>query len=274
MFLVRDNGAMSSHRIIAASAYRVPQPFGAFAVRSEEARHAFDARAPYQHVHLVRTDCLDARLVESLTSQGYARVSIENVLDVDYAATTWEELAATAPGGIDLAESIAAALRVTGVLGGELASYRGSVATRVDHLASRGAGFHNDVRGHWSRCLFWVLAIDVGKVEFVMPHAGVQLALAAGDLVVFDPTMAHGLCRPGDGGQVLEESCAGGVAAPPRFLAGEMPRTDAQRDAADRCAVGGAWRALAPRGGARAPRGARPDGGGVRRSQRRHQAAG
>ena len=25
---------------------------------------------------------------------------------------------------------------------------------------SRGAGFHNGVRGHWSRCLFWILALD------------------------------------------------------------------------------------------------------------------
>lgn len=217
-----------AHRIVDANAYRVPQPYRAFAVRSEEPRHAFDARAPYEHVHVVRTDFLDADALRSLAAQGYARVSIENFSDVDYASTTLEELAAAASGVTDLLGSIAAALEVTGVLGDDLAVYRSTVATRIDYLASRGAGFHNDVRGHWSRCLFWILALDVGKVEFVMPHAGVQIALADGDLVVFDPTMAHGLCRPGDRARVLEESFQGGEHGRQLFLTGEMPLTDAQ----------------------------------------------
>jgi hypothetical protein len=217
-----------AHRIIPANAYRVPQPFRAFAVRSEEPRHAFDARAPYGHVHLVRTDFLDARSLESLAAQGYARVSIENFSDVDYATTTLEQLAAAAPCVADLVGGIARALQATGVLGNDLVSYRSSVATRIDYLASRGAGFHNDVRGHWSRCLFWILALDVGNVEFVMPHAGVHVALGPGDLVVFDQTMAHGLCRPGDGAQVLEASFLGGEEGRQMFLTGEMPLTDAQ----------------------------------------------
>ena len=104
----------------------------------------------------------------------------------------------------------------------------GSLATRIDYLGSRGAGFHNDVRGHWSRCLFWLLALDVNQVDFVMPHAGVQLALAPGDLIVFDQTLAHGLCRAGDGGLVLEASFPAGEAARQIFLTGELPLTDAQ----------------------------------------------
>jgi hypothetical protein len=219
--------SVPAHRIIPANAYRVPQPFRAFAVRSEEAGHAFDARAPYERVHLVRTDFLDARSLESLAAQGYARVSIENFSDVDYAATTLGELAAAVPGVADLAGSIAGALQSTGVMGDDVADYRSSVTTRVDYLASRGAGFHNDVRGRWSRCLFWILALEVGDVEFVMPHAGLQVALAPGDLVVFDQTMAHGLCRPGDGGQVLEQSFLGNDGRQV-FLTGEMPLTDAQ----------------------------------------------
>jgi hypothetical protein len=113
------------------------------------------------------------------------------------------------------------------VLGDDAAGYRSSVASRIDYLAACGAGFHNDVSRHWSRCLFWVLALDLADVEFVMPHAGVRLALAPGDLVVFDQTMAHGLCRPRDHGQALATSFQAGEHRHQIFLTGELPLTDA-----------------------------------------------
>jgi hypothetical protein len=218
----------SAHRIAAANATRVPPPFRAFAVRSDEPAHAFDARAPYARVHVVRAEFLDAKSLARLAAEGVARVHIEEFSDVDYAATRWEDLAAAVPQVADLVGSMAAALRLTGVLGDDLSGYRSIAATRIDYLAARGAGFHNDVRGHWSRCLFWILALEVADVEFVMPHAGVQLALAAGDLVVFDQTMAHGLCRSGDGGQVLEASFLTGDRSRQIFLTGELLLTDAQ----------------------------------------------
>jgi hypothetical protein len=218
----------ADHRSIAADAYRVPAPFQAFAVRSDEACHAFDARAPYGRVHLVRGDILEAPALMSMAAQGYPRVDIAAFGDVDYAATSLPELSACAPGLPDLAERIALALQLTGVLGDELAAYGRSVATRIDYLASRGAGFHNDVKGRWSRSLFWILALDLSDVEFVMPHAGVRLPLAPGDLLVFDQTMAHGLCRPGDAGQVLENSFASGDDSRQIFLTGELLLTDAQ----------------------------------------------
>jgi hypothetical protein len=216
------------HRILAAVDHRVPPPFRAFAVRSEEPRHAFDARAPYERVHVVRCDFLDAGARASLAAEGYGRVSIENFSDVDYASTTLEDLSAAVPAITDLVGSIARSLEWTGVLGEDPAAYRSCVATRIDYLASRGAGFHNDVRGHWSRCLFWILAIDVANVEFVMPHAGVRWSLAPGDLVVFDQAMAHGLCRPADGAQALEASFRRGDDCRQLFLTGEIPLTDAQ----------------------------------------------
>lgn len=219
---------LPAHRIVAADAYRVPHPFAAFAVRSEEARHAYDARAPYDRVHVVRTGCLDPDALASLAAQGYARTRIEAFSDIDYATTSPGDLAATAPGVADLVGAIACALQSTGVMGDDLAAYRSSVAARIDYLACRGAGFHNDVRNHWSRCLFWILALDVGDVEFVMPHAGVQLALAPGDLVVFDQTMAHGLSRPGDRAQVVEASFPPGDPGRQLFLTGELLLTDAQ----------------------------------------------
>ncbi len=216
-----------SHRIVAADAHTVPAPFRAFAVRSDEPCHAFDARAPYGCVHVVATDVLDAAARARLARAGYARVDIAEPFAVDYASTTWDELAAVSelPG---LAGAIARALRVTRVLGGDLADYERSVATRIDWLASRGAGFHNDVARHWSRSLFWILAVDVGDVEFVLPHAALRVPLSAGDLVVFDQTMAHGLCRPADEGCAVAESFEDGDAGRQLFLTGEMLLADAQ----------------------------------------------
>jgi len=215
------------HRVLAADAHVVPPPFRAFAVRSDEPCHAFDARSPYARVHVVATDFLDAAARARLARAGYAKVDIAEPFAVDYAATTLDELAAIAAVP-DLAGAIARALRVTRVLGDEPAAYERAVATRIDWLASRGAGFHNDVARRWSRSLFWILAIDVGEVDFVMPHAGVRLALADGDLVVFDQTMAHGLCRAADTGRAVAESFAAGDAARQLFLTGEMLLSDPQ----------------------------------------------
>ncbi len=217
-----------SHRAIAAHVHAVPAPFRAFAVRSDEPQHAWDARAPYGWVHVVRTAFLDAGALASLATAGYAQVSIETFSDIDYATTTLPDLAAAAPRVADLAGHIAAALRLTGVLGPELADYRRSVETRIDYLAARGAGFHNDVSRHWSRCLFWLLALDLAEVDFVMPHAGICLALAPGDLLVFDQTMAHGLGRTGDAGQVIATSFEAGAPGRQIFLTGELLLSDAQ----------------------------------------------
>jgi hypothetical protein len=223
------NAPPLSHRVIAANVHAVPEPFRSFAVRSDEPQHACDARAPYAWVHIVRTAFLDAASLARLAAAGDARVSIEAFSDIDYATTTTlPELAAAVPHVSDLAGHIASALQLTGVLGGDLADYRRSVATRIDYLAARGAGFHNDVSRHWSRCLFWLLVLDLSEVEFVMPHAGVCLALAPGDLLVFDPTMAHGLCRPGDAGQAVAKSFDTGARGRQIFLTGELLLSDAQ----------------------------------------------
>jgi hypothetical protein len=216
-----------AHRIVPADAHAAPAPFRAFAVRSDEPCHAFDARAPYGCVHVVAAEVVDAAARARLARAGYARVDIDEPFAVDYAATSWDELAATAATP-DLAHAIARALRVTRVLGEDPADYRRSVATRVDWLASRGAGFHNDVARHWSRSLFWILALDVGDVEFVMPHAALRLPLRDGDLVVFDQVMAHGLCRPRDVGRAVAEHFEDGDAGRQLFLTGEMLLDDAR----------------------------------------------
>jgi hypothetical protein len=228
--------ALPSHRIVAADVHAVPPPFRAFAVRSDEPEHAFDARAPYACVHVMAAAWLDPRARVRLAHAGYAKVDIDEPFAVDYAPTTWDELAALA-GMPGLQAAIARTLRITRVLGEDPQDYERSVAARIDWLASRGAGFHNDVARHWSHSLFWILAIDVGEVEFVMPHAGVRVALADGDLVVFDPVMAHGLCRAADAGRAVAESFADGDAGRQLFLTGEMPLSDAQW-----AALGAPWR--------------------------------
>ena len=225
---VHPNPTPLSHLVIAANVHAVPAPFRAFAVRSDEPQHAGDARAPYGWVHLIRMVGLNAGSLASLASAGDLRIGTVTFSDIEYAATTLPDLAAAAPRVSDLGGQIASALQLTGVLGSDPADYQRSVATRIDYLAARGAGFHNDVSRHWSRCLFWLLALDLAEVDFVMPHAGVCVALAPGDLLVFDQTMAHGLCRPGDAGQAVATSFGTGTPGRQIFLTGELLLCDAQ----------------------------------------------
>jgi hypothetical protein len=233
-----DNARMTpppAHRLLAADAHAVPKPFRTFAVRSDEPCHAFDARPPYGRVHVVATDFLDAAARAGLMQAGYAKVDIAEPFSVDYAATSLDDVCAAArvPG---LVRAIAQALCLTRVLGRDVADYQRSVATRVDYLAARGAGFHNDVARHWSRSLFWILAVDVADVEFALAHAGLRVPLAPGDLVVFDQVMAHGLCRPADAGLAIAASFDASDAARQLFLTGEMVLSDAQW-----AALGAAW---------------------------------
>jgi hypothetical protein len=218
----------ATHRLVAADAHTVPGPFRAFAVRSDEARHAFDARAPYGRVHLLRPGFLNAHALGRLAALGFERAQVESFSDIEHAAATLQDLAAAAPDVSDLAGRLARALELTGVLGAGPAAYRASIEVRVDFLATCGAGFHNDVNRHGCCCLYWLLALHAADVEFVMPHAGVRLGLTAGDLIVFDPTMAHGLCRPADDGQAVAASFDGGAHRHQMFLTGELLLDDAQ----------------------------------------------
>ena len=225
-----------AHRVIAADAFAVPKPFRTFAVRSEEPLHASSARTPYNRIHVIGTDFLAPASLAGLAVEGRARMHVSAFSDIDYAQPTLQALVTAAPQVGDLIGEIAAALQATGVLGPERADYRRSVAARIDYLAARGAGFHNDVSRHWTRCLFWNLALVANDVEFVMPHAGVRHALRPGDLIVFDQTMAHGLCRPRDQGQAVAASFEPGDDCEQIFLSGELALTDAQW-----AAVGSPW---------------------------------
>lgn len=227
------------HRIIPADSYSVPAPFQSFAVRSEEACHADHARAPYGRVHVVLSDFLNSDALARLAALGHARMQLDAFSDIDYAEVTLDELRAAVPQVPDLVEEIAASLQLTGVLGSEPQAYRDQVAARIDYLGCRGAGFHNDVSRHWTRCLFWNLALEMADIEFVMPHAGVRLPLVPGELILFDQTLAHGLCRPRDTGQAVAESFESDDKAKQIFLSGELLLTDAQW-----AALGSPWLAV------------------------------
>ena len=241
--------AHTVHRALAAQPQGAPWPFRTFAVRSDEPQHAWAARAPYAWVHVLHTQFLDAGALARLASDGHARVRVDDFSDIDHATPSAATLAALTPGVASLPAQVLAAMRATGVLGcGTAGGTAGGAAdgtandadddddspdaahatTRIDYLGTCGAGFHNDVNGHWSRCLFWLLALNVADVDFVMPHAGVCVGLAAGDLLVFDQTMAHGLCRPSDHGQAVASSFAQGAHRRQMFLTGEVPLSDAR----------------------------------------------
>jgi hypothetical protein len=176
----------------------------------------------------VSASFVDDEALAGLAAAGHARIPRLEFSEIAHADASPDELAAAAPGVKDLIGGIAHALVLTGVLGDDPADYRPLVDERIHFLGACGAGFHNDVARHWSGCLFWVLALDLADVEFVMPHAGVRLPLATGDLLVFDPTMAHGLCRPASAGLALATAFETGDHRHQMFLTGELPLSDAQ----------------------------------------------
>jgi len=222
-----------AHQVIPAGPHREPAPFSHFALRSDEPAHAWMARTPLGCVHRVRTRFLDAAALAGLAAQGQARMALPAPLDISHADATPADLAAAAPHIAGLPGQITAALQLCGLPGARQAG-------TMHHLGCRGAGFHNDVGRHWGRCLFWVLALAVDDVEFVQPHSGLRLPLAPGDLLVFDPAMAHGLCRPADGGQALAASFERDGGSRQWFLTGELPFDDAQW-----AALGAPWLPLA-----------------------------
>jgi hypothetical protein len=190
-------------------------------------------------VHVVRADFLDGAALARLASHGRTRMPLQEFSDIAYANVSWQELDAIVPLVGGLAAQVAAAVRETDVFGDDLEACLRCVTTRVDFLGSLGAGFHNDVRDHWTACLFWNLTLAADDIEFVMPHAGLRIVLAPGDLLVFDPTTAHGLCRPRDHGQAIADSFAPVDADRQIFLTGELLLPDSRW-----AALGSPWSAI------------------------------
>lgn len=183
-------------------------------------------RLPMRSVHVVDTHFQSASQQAAAATLAYSKTSANSYSDIDVRGVAWDELAA-AGAGHGLRADLEAALLVTGVFGSGRAAYERVFQRSIDVLTTRGASFHNDTMGHWPGCLFWVLALDARDLELVLPHAGVRVAMVPGRLVVFDPCLVHGLCRPADDGRAVEASFdgEGGCAA---FLAGEIELSGAQ----------------------------------------------
>lgn len=196
------------------------------------------ARPPYGRVHVAKTTLLDATSALELATEAYNEAMVDTVGDINLGPLREGVLARALPGVADVHDVIARAIHDTGVCEAGpagLSRCLAAVQRDMDLLASVGAGFHNDCIGHWTSCLFWVLAVDTINVEFVVPHLGVRLALEVGDLVVFDPSLAHGLCRPADAGCFVREHFEGDSGDEHQaFLSGTL-QLDAAGWAALRC---------------------------------------
>jgi hypothetical protein len=206
-----------------------------FSVHSELPRHAGLARIPYGKVHQAKSGFLGADSMCELARRAYDRIRIETPGDTDVAWVRDDAL-----GVADLHRHIADAIVSTGIYGSAGTAFEECLQA-VGHetclQVAQGAAFHSDRCGHWPSCLFWVLALDVVDVEFVVPHLGVRLPLEPGDLVVFDPSLAHGLCRPRDGGRFLSVHFEDGEDGRHQaFLSGEL-----ELDAAHWASLGCAW---------------------------------
>lgn len=203
-----------------------------FCVRSELSEKAGLARLPYGTIHMVKTSFLDEISASRLTDAACNGASVIEVGDINTDGASDEFLRSLVTTGIDPLEALVTGIYETGVYGvGSEAQdrCRAAVERRVDFLCSMGAGFHNDTAWQWPSCMFWVLAPDVQDVEFVVPHVGFRARVARGDLIVFDPSLAHGLCKTSDSGLFVGEHFEGDSGdLVQAFLSGELLLDDAQ----------------------------------------------
>lgn len=206
-----------------------------FCAKSELAEKAGLARLPYERVHVVRTSFLNDESARVLADAAYQDASVIDIGDINTDGVSDEFLRSVVGPGHDPIGCIAAAIQATGVYGsGAQALERCTQALehKIDFLSSMGAAFHNDTDWQWPSCLFWVLALHVEDVEFVVPHLGFRTRMSRGDLIVFDPCLAHGVCRPRDGGQFMPEHFLGESGDQLQaFLSGELALRDQEWEA-------------------------------------------
>jgi hypothetical protein len=198
-------------------------------VTSEESDFDDLARRPWREIAVVRSDFLSSDRIEELSRLAKSDASVDDPGDID---TSWVSLESDWDDAyLALLQNVAQLLAQTRVLGDGVGPYLKSVKKRFDVLGSRGAAFHNDVCYQWSRTLFWVLVLEAADTEMVVPGLEFRHPLAAGDLIVFDPALPHGVTRPADGG--LFEASSFAESLPNKghlqtFLSGELQLSKAQ----------------------------------------------
>jgi hypothetical protein len=254
-----------AHRIVAADAYRVPPPFRPSRFAATNLVTPSTRARPTAGCTSYAARFLDAGSLESLAPARLCAGQHRGFPTSTMRPRRWRSWPRPRRASPTWLGSIAGALqrRASWATTSRLPEQRRH-AHRLSRLARRG--FPQRRAGHWSRCLFWILALDVTDVEFVMPHAGLQLPWRPATWWSSTRPWRTGCAVRATRQQVLESSFRHGDAARQIFLTGEIPLTDAQW-----AALGVPWLPVEEH---EAPRRARPDGGGVRRPQRQHQAAG
>lgn len=198
-------------------------------VTSEDGDFDALARRPWSEVSVIQTDFLSAARIEELSNLARRDASVDEPGDID---TSWVRLESDWDDAHEaLMEGLAKSLAETGVLGAKVGPYRKAVQERLDVLGSHGGAFHNDVCYQWSRTLFWILVLDAGDTEMVVPELAFRHPLRTGELIVFDPALPHGVTRPADGG--LFEAANFPRSLPGKvhmqtFLSGELRLSKAQ----------------------------------------------
>lgn len=206
-----------------------------FIVSSEVERFRGLARRPYRHVHVHRTDLSDTSL-RRLASSAYRVLPARRAGEVASASSATTRLAHDVP--CTIARCLSEALAGTAIAD----DLPGLVEDlQVDLLTCRGANYHNDTSWEWSASLFWVVVLDAADVEFASPQAkGFRQALRPNDLIVFDASLPHAVCRPCDLGHMRPSRFGERkVRAKQAFLAGELRLTRAQW-----AKLGSPWRKL------------------------------
>lgn len=180
------------------------------------------ARLPWASVHDTDITMPEDVVVERMSHLALAMTSGRGPGDIDVGKLNRTDLASIGCDAPALMDAVAVALSALPLPGIARRARLSTKSGEPNWLTCQGASFHNDTMGHWTSCLFWVLVLDAPDAELVVPALDMRLALPRGRLVVFDPCVPHGLCRPADGGQWLRESFEDSERSYQSFIAGEL----------------------------------------------------
>ncbi|MFK4705997.1 hypothetical protein ABIC83_002836 [Roseateles asaccharophilus] len=203
-------------------------------VATEDETGATVARRPYGQVHVINTEFLGKDAMRRMANEAHDLAPVNQPGAIDVAKVRFQDLQGMEPEPGLIPKMVAKAMASTGVYK-DTGRFELAMWERFDYLTCRGATFHNDKFDGWSECLFWVLVLDAVDCEMVMPDIGLRLALEPGQLIVFDPQLVHGICRPRDKGRMLKSHFAG-EHGHQCFLSGEL-----KLDLQDWAALGCPW---------------------------------
>lgn len=159
-----------------------------------------EARNPWREVKWGHVTDLSADDFEALASMALEEAGADEPGDIQTGRPIW-------CAGSELDERLAKAVEAVRCevaemgVGGHVGNLVKESMRTARFMCSAGAGFHNDTVGDWKQCIFWVLVLKANDVDFVMPEMALRKRISMGDLFLFDPSLAHGVCRSSAGGR-------------------------------------------------------------------------